>query len=344
MPAVHAPATVLVTGASGFSGSWIARAFLEAGYSVRGAVRSESKGQYLVELFKTHGDRFKPVIVEDISKPGAFDEAFDDSVAAVIHVAGLVKFTIQDTPDMFGPNTDGVVNLLQSTLQYGKNVKRFVYMSSAMAMQGHEDIFHVYTEDDWADKSIALVKEKGGAAGGQILYAASKALAERAIVDFVEKHKCEIQWDETRILPAWIFGPTIHDWKSIDDLNLSSKLMHGYLTTPRENDKVNDYASEYIDVRDVADAFVAALQVEAAAGGRFIIDAGAFTYQNLYDAVHAAAPDLEGVVRGNPDAPLFVFPGAFCDSSKAKDVLKLKEFRSLGECAVDTYKSVSMKL
>lgn len=68
MPAVHAPATVLVTGSSGFSGAWIARAFLEAGYSVRGAVRSESKGQYLVELFKTHGDRFKPVIVEDISK------------------------------------------------------------------------------------------------------------------------------------------------------------------------------------------------------------------------------------------------------------------------------------
>lgn len=68
MPAVHAPATILVTGASGFSGSWIARAFLEAGYSVRGAVRSESKGQYLVELFKTHGDRFKPVVVEDISK------------------------------------------------------------------------------------------------------------------------------------------------------------------------------------------------------------------------------------------------------------------------------------
>lgn len=61
-----------------------------------------------------------------------------------------------------------------------------------------------YRQDDWADKSIALVKEKGGAAGGQILYAASKALAERAIIDFVEKHKGEIQWDETRILPAWV--------------------------------------------------------------------------------------------------------------------------------------------
>lgn len=53
------------------------------------------------------------------------------------------------------------------------------------------------------------------------------------------------------------------------------------LTTEREKDKVNDYASEYVDVRDVADAFVAALKTEAAGGERFILDTGAFTYQNL---------------------------------------------------------------
>ena len=52
--------------------------------------------------------------------------------------------------------------------------------------------------------------------------------------------------------------------------------MYQQLTTPREDDKVNDYASEYIDVRDVAEAFVAALKVEAAGNERFIIDAGAY--------------------------------------------------------------------
>lgn len=61
-----------------------------------------------------------------------------------------------------------------------------------------------YRQNDWADKTIVLVEEKGGAAGGQILYAASKALAERAIIDFVKKHKGEIEWDETRILPVWV--------------------------------------------------------------------------------------------------------------------------------------------
>ena len=62
------------------------------------------------------------------------------------------------------------------------------------------------------------------------------------------------------------------------------------------------------------------------------------------DAVHTTAPDLQGVVLGNPNAPPFSFPSAFCDASKAKRVLQLKEFRSLGECAVDTFKSIQAKL
>lgn len=62
------------------------------------------------------------------------------------------------------------------------------------------------------------------------------------------------------------------------------------------------------------------------------------------DAARSTAPDLHGVVVGNPNAPPVVFPGAFCDPSKAKRMLRLKEFKSLGECAVDTYKSILEKL
>ena len=63
-------------------------------------------------------------------------------------------------------------------------------------------------------------------------------------------------------------------WKTVDDLNLSSQIMYQHLTVPREDDRVNDYASDYVDVRDVADAFVAALKIEAAGNERFILDAG----------------------------------------------------------------------
>ena len=49
------------------------------------------------------------------------------------------------------------------------------------------------------------------------------------------------------------------------------------MTSPRADDKVTDYASDYIDVRDVADAFVASLRVEAAGGERFVLDTGTWS-------------------------------------------------------------------
>lgn len=63
MPRV-ASGKVLITGASGYIATWIVKEFLDAGFIVRGTVRSTSKGQALKELFKT--ERFEYVIVEDI--------------------------------------------------------------------------------------------------------------------------------------------------------------------------------------------------------------------------------------------------------------------------------------
>ena len=41
---------------------------LEAGFSVRGTVRSESKTAHLKELFKGYGDNFETVVVADMTK------------------------------------------------------------------------------------------------------------------------------------------------------------------------------------------------------------------------------------------------------------------------------------
>ena len=59
---------VLVSGANGFIAVWVVKKLLEAGYSVRGTVRSESKGMHLKEIFKEYGDKFEVVVVEDITK------------------------------------------------------------------------------------------------------------------------------------------------------------------------------------------------------------------------------------------------------------------------------------
>lgn len=69
MTIIPSPAKILVTGANGFIAVWIARTLLEQGYSVRGAVRSASKGKYLTEYFERRGfgrDRFEIVVISDM--------------------------------------------------------------------------------------------------------------------------------------------------------------------------------------------------------------------------------------------------------------------------------------
>lgn len=70
MPAVAASSTtkVLVSGANGYIAVWVVRKLLEKGFAVRGTVRSDAKGVFLKETFKSYGDKFELVIVPDITK------------------------------------------------------------------------------------------------------------------------------------------------------------------------------------------------------------------------------------------------------------------------------------
>jgi hypothetical protein len=91
MVAVSAPSKVLVTGANGYLATWVVKKYLEAGYSVRGTVRSLSKSAFLKDKFAHYGDRFELVPVEDTDKDGAFDEAVKD-VDAIAHIASPFRY------------------------------------------------------------------------------------------------------------------------------------------------------------------------------------------------------------------------------------------------------------
>lgn len=67
MPAVTS-GKVLVTGANGYIAIWLVQQLLDQGYSVRGTVRSESKGKHLKETFAKYGERFEFVVVDDITR------------------------------------------------------------------------------------------------------------------------------------------------------------------------------------------------------------------------------------------------------------------------------------
>ena len=82
MPSVDKSSKVLVSGANGYIAMWIVRTLLERGFTVRGTVRTEDKGKFMIEYFKSLGydDKFEVVIVDDIIKVrviGVFRHNFD---------------------------------------------------------------------------------------------------------------------------------------------------------------------------------------------------------------------------------------------------------------------------
>jgi nucleoside-diphosphate-sugar epimerase len=68
--------TVLITGASGFIATHVIESFLNAGFKVRGTVRSVSTGNKVRAAHPNHpAEQLEFAIVPDIAAPGAFDEA-----------------------------------------------------------------------------------------------------------------------------------------------------------------------------------------------------------------------------------------------------------------------------
>lgn len=85
---------VLITGASGYIASHTVIQFLEAGYRVRGTVRSQSKAEWLYKLCdeKYGKGKFEAVVVPDMMADNAFDEAVK-GVSGVCHMASVVTFS-----------------------------------------------------------------------------------------------------------------------------------------------------------------------------------------------------------------------------------------------------------
>jgi dihydroflavonol-4-reductase len=121
--------SVLVTGASGFIGSAVVRALVDAGYQVRGLCEPGRDDDNLAGL---------PVerIVGDIRDPATLDRAVAD-VATVFHLAAIYRFWAAD-PDLFyDVNVGGTLNVIRAVERAGCN--RLVYTSTVATLGVAED-------------------------------------------------------------------------------------------------------------------------------------------------------------------------------------------------------------
>jgi nucleoside-diphosphate-sugar epimerase len=114
---------VLVTGATGFLGSHLAELLVEEGHEVRAIVRKSSN----VKLLEKLGVELAYASLET----GDALEAALEGVDAVVHGAGIVK--AKRPEEFYTVNAGGTQNLVDAALAHGKDIRRFVYVSSLAA-------------------------------------------------------------------------------------------------------------------------------------------------------------------------------------------------------------------
>jgi dihydroflavonol-4-reductase len=167
---------VLVTGATGFVGSAVARAALQRGFRLRVLVRANSPRLNLAGLDAE-------LVEGDMLDPASVGRAME-GVRYLFHVAADYRLWARDPGDIERHNVEGTRVVMRAALE--KRVERVVYTSSVATL--HVD--H-QTEAATEDAPVAPAEAIGA-------YKRSKVLAERLVEQMVADQR----------LPAVIVNPS----------------------------------------------------------------------------------------------------------------------------------------
>ncbi|KAJ5453712.1 uncharacterized protein N7458_004668 [Penicillium daleae] len=322
--------TILVTGVSGYIATHVAKSFISHGYRVRGTVRNQETAEKVRETFSQTPGCIEIVIVPDIAKKDAFNEAVRD-VDGVVHTASPFFYKVSDfDKDMREPAVNGTLGLLKAVKSFNSKVKRVVITSSFVAMQdfskGHRPGY-IYTEKDWnpVDLDMAYKYPSLG-------YVASKTLAERAAWDFVRTERPNFTL--ATINPPMVYGPVAHT-ATLKSLN-QSVLDIWQLMSGQAKKVPSTSVPLFVDVRDCAKAHVRAF--ESFNGGRFIPVSGSFSFKDICSILQEEFPEYADLVPnpGPPDAS----ETFGIDNSLSKKELQMSFERSLRETIKDTARSL----
>lgn len=262
---------VLITGINGYIAAHTARAFLQAGYAVRGTVRdAESKNaKALVRaLSQYHQDNDRGLLeiveVPDISAVRAFDGAVK-GVSAIAHLASPVSMTTTDPGPMMRAAVEGTASLLSSVQLASRHapgiLKSIVFMSSISAVYSPEvdTSQHTFTGKDWnlsAERDLAALIAQQRTPPGYLIYQASKVAAERAFWDS-QREGASVGVVMASICPAPTIGPPLFLPTPIETLSMRAKDIHSLLQGGPIPELSGAIRATFVDVRDVADIIVA---------------------------------------------------------------------------------------
>jgi nucleoside-diphosphate-sugar epimerase len=245
--------TVLVTGGSGFVGSHCILQLLAKGYQVRTTVRSLKREGDVREMLKQGGadpGASLSFFAADLEKEAGWAEAVT-GCEFILHVASPFPLDIpQHEDELIVPAREGTLRLLRAARDAG--VKRVVLTSSFAAIgYGHPDQEKPFDETQWTNLED----------GGIPPYHKSKTIAERAAWDFIAREGGKLELSVVN--PVGVFGPVLGPDFSTS-IEIVKRLMDGALPG---SPKIYFGA---VDVRDVADLHLRAMENPAAKGERFL--------------------------------------------------------------------------
>jgi dihydroflavonol-4-reductase len=244
--------TVLVTGVSGFIAKHCAVQLLNAGYRVRGTVRSLDRATQVKDTLARHTDASKLEFAEtDLESDAGWNEALE-GCTSVLHVASPFPTSQpKDEQVLIRPAVEGTLRVLRAAKFAG--VERFVQTSSTVAVQhGHpRDRTAPFTEADWTVVD----------APGVTPYAKSKTLAERAARDFVRTDGDGLHYSSVN--PGFVLGPALDA-----DVGASAEIIEMFLRGKYPGAPRMSFPC--VDVRDVALMHRLALESNIPSGGRYL--------------------------------------------------------------------------
>jgi dihydroflavonol-4-reductase len=272
----------LVTGVSGYIGSWIAKELLQQGYKVRGTVRNADDGRIVDVL-----PRLLPgiqLISGDLRGEQGWQEAMS-GIRWVFHVASPQASSYES--DRVRTATLGTSHVLKAAFAE-PTVEKIVLTSSETAMCfGHPRAKERFSEDDWSVLKGSV---------GRFDYIRSKTMAEKLAWEFASDpslNRREIAL--VSILPAFVLGPSLVPWR-----RHSMELLYRFATgripiCPR-------WWMHFVDVRDCARMHVALMQDPNANFRRHLSFSTFGWMSDLASFVQSTVPEARSRTRVAPSA------------------------------------------
>ena len=248
------PKRVLVTGATGFTGSHLLRYLVKYTTNTIFAIKRPNSPMNLVQEVAE-----KVTWLEgDITDLIFLDEVFEHDIQQIYHCAAIVSFDPRDREKMFEVNTDGTANIVNAALHH--KIEKLIHISSIAAIGRVKNEPVVSEKNKWQRSSL------------NSQYAISKYQAEQEVWRGIAEGL-----NAAIVNPSVILGAQF--WESGTG-KLFEQVWRGlkFYTTG---------STGYVDVRDVV-IFMVKLMQSNINNQRFILNAENLSYKTVFEIIARA--------------------------------------------------------